>query len=164
LTLTNAPASMALWTQATAQLRTQLPAEVQAGLVKHDSSALQAFRDRHVCRVAQTPAELAATMAALAADSTVYTAMNGPNELEVTGSLRGWTVMDSLPRIAVPTLVISGAKDIATPECVQPFVDDIPKARQRVFPESSHMPHIEERDAFIRVVSGFLSEVDAPKT
>ena len=40
--------------------------------------------------------------------------------------------------------------------------DGIPGARCHVFAESSHMPHVEENDAFTAVVGAFLRDHDTP--
>ena len=42
----------------------------------------------------------------------------------------------------------------------EPFVERIADARSHVFAESSHMPHVEEPEAFLEVVGGFLTEHD----
>lgn len=63
---------------------------------------------------------------------------------------------DLCPDIAVPTLLISGRYDEATPRTVQPFADLIPDVRWEIFEESSHLPHLEEPERFVRVLTGFL--------
>ena len=82
--------------------------------------------------------------------------MNGPNEFHVIGSLKTWSVVGKLAAISVPTLLISGRFDEATEACVQPFADEIPDVRWRIFEHSSHMPHVEERAACIETVAEFL--------
>ena len=57
-------------------------------------------------------------------------------------------------------LAIAGAYDEAKPIVWQPFVDAIPDVRSHVFKESSHMPHVEEPEAFTEVVGSFLREHD----
>jgi len=170
LTIADSPASMELWVAEANRLRGLLPPEVQATLLAHEADgsydhpeyqrAMRVFYDRHVCRVVPNPPEVAATFAAIEADPTVYLTMNGPTEFHVIGTLRNWTIIDRLDRIAVPTLVVSGAHDEATEACVRPFVERIPDVRQHVLPDSSHMPHVEERGAFIELVAGFLAEVE----
>ena len=91
----------------------------------------------------------------------VYHTMNGPTEFHVVGTMRDWTIIDRLDRIAVPTLLISGRFDEATPATVQPYADRIPDVRWHVFEHSSHMPHVEERDACMAVVGAFLADCDA---
>ncbi|MDQ7915720.1 proline iminopeptidase-family hydrolase [Pseudomonas sp. 102515] len=170
LIIANSPASMALWREAATGLRAELPPEVQATLERHEAAgttdspeyraASQVFYDRHVCRVQPMPAEVARTFAAIDADPTVYHAMNGPTEFHVIGSLRDWSVIERLARIQVPTLLISGRHDEATPACVEPFDRLIPDARWRIFENSSHMPHVEEREACMATVAIFLAEVE----
>lgn len=168
LIIANSPASMALWSEAANELRQALPAEVQATLLQHeragttDSAEYRAASDvfyaRHVCRVQPMPAEVARTFAAIDADPTVYHAMNGPTEFHVIGSMRDWTIIDRLSRIQVPTLLISGRYDEATPATVQPFADGIADVQWQIFEQSSHMPHVEERDACMACVERFLEQ------
>lgn len=170
LVIANSPASMALWREAAAGLRAELPTEVQATLDRHEAAgttdsaeyraASQVFYARHVCRVQPMPVEVARTFAAIDADPTVYHAMNGPTEFHVIGSLRDWSVIERLERIQVPTLLVSGRHDEATPACVEPFDRLIPDARWRIFEHSSHMPHVEEREACMATVAVFLAELE----
>jgi L-proline amide hydrolase len=170
LIISDSPASMPLWLAAAADLRAALPADVQATLLRHEEAetttspeylaAMQVFYDRHVCRVVPQPVELARTFAAIADDSTVYFTMNGPSEFHVIGTLKTWSIVDKLDRITAPTLLISGKYDEAAPSTVQPFADRIPDVRWHVFEHSSHVPHIEERGAYMDVVQRFIDEHD----
>lgn len=81
---------------------------------------------------------------------------NGPSEFHVIGTLKTWDVRDKVHKIKVRTLLINGAYDEATDYVVQPYFDKIEKAKWVQFGQSSHMPHIEERDRFMEVVSQFL--------
>jgi L-proline amide hydrolase len=161
---------MELWLQAANRLRQDLPADVQATLLRHEeagttddpeyTAAMQVFYDRHVCRVLPNPPEVAASFAAMEADPTVYHTMNGPSEFHVIGSLLPWSVVERLPQLRVPTLVVAGAYDEAQPETWQPFVDHVPDVRSHVFAQSSHMPHVEEPQEFLDVVGEFLRAHD----
>ena len=71
-------------------------------------------------------------------------------------------VIESLPRIAVPTLVIVGEHDA-------PFVDGsrymaakIPGARLVVIPGAAHAPNIEQPEAFDAALTEFLDALAAP--
>jgi L-proline amide hydrolase len=171
LVIANSPASMELWLAAAAGLRAGLPPETQETLLAHEAAgttdsdeykaAEQVFYARHVCRVTPNPPEVDATWAKVAEDGTVYHTMNGPNEFHVIGTLKDWTVVDRLHLIDVPTLLVSGRHDEATPATVQPFADRIPGARWEVFEDSSHMPHIEEEERYLQVVGAFLHSVSA---
>lgn len=170
LVIADSPASMELWSAAAGTLRAELPSEVDDVLREHEAAgttdspeyqeAMRAFYARHVCRLQPMPAEVVATFEAMDADPTVYQTMNGPSEFHVVGSLRTWSIVDRVGRIAAPTLLVSGRYDEATTETVQPFFEGIPDVRWSVFAQSSHMPHVEEADAFKSVVTGFLAATD----
>lgn len=170
LTICDSPASMPLWLAAADGLRAQLPAEVQRTLSEHEEAgttgsaeyhaAVDVFYARHVCRVQPMPQEVVDSFAQIEAEPTVYHTMNGPSEFHVIGSLKEWSVVDRLGGIGVPTLVVAGRHDEATPEVWAPFVERIPDVRSHVFAESSHMPHVEEPEEFRRVVGAFLRDHD----
>lgn len=174
LSICNSPASMQLWVEGAAGLRAQLPAEVQDALTRHEDAgtvedpeyvaATQVFYERHVCRVVPMPADFVASEEQMEAEPTVYHTMNGPNEFHVIGSLRAWSVIDRLHRVDVPTFVVAGEHDEATPATWQPFVEQIPDARQHVFPGASHCTHLEQPEEFRRVVGAFLADHDTQPT
>lgn len=166
MVIANSPASMALWLEGAAKLRAQLPPDVQDTLLTHEAAgtvdsaeykaASQVFYQRHVCRLDPWPVEVQRTFDAMEADPTVYHAMNGPTEFHVIGSMKNWTIIDRLKQVRVPTLLISGRYDEATPDVVQPFKDHITGAQWVIFESSSHMPHVEERPLCMKTVSDFL--------
>jgi L-proline amide hydrolase len=94
-------------------------------------------------------------------DPTVYGTMNGPSEFHVVGTIRDWDITARLGEIDVPTLLISGRHDEATPRIVGDIRDGIPNAEWLLFEESSHLPHVEEPDRFVAAVEGFLAAVEA---
>jgi L-proline amide hydrolase len=166
LIIANSPADMHTWVSEANRLREDLPAEVQAALLKHEKAetlkdpeylkASRVFYDRHVCRITPWPEEVKRTFDAIDADPTVYHAMNGPTEFHVIGTMKDWTIVNRLKLISVPALLISGKYDEATPLVVKPYVDNVPDISWSVFEESSHMPHAEERMACMGRVAGFL--------
>ena len=125
LTIANSPASMKLWVEEANRLRAGLPAAVQDALNRHEEAgttddpeyqqATIAFYERHVCRVVPFPPEVEESFAQVARNPTVYNTMNGPNEFFVIGTLKSWSIIDRLPAIDVPTLIVSGRHDEATP-------------------------------------------------
>jgi L-proline amide hydrolase len=170
LVISNSPASMELWVKGTTRLRGELPDDVRDALDRHEAdgtiddpaylSATRAFYDRHVCRVVPNPPEVVKTDELRDEDPTVYHTMNGPNEFYCIGTLRDWSVVNEVHDIVAPTLIISGSFDEATPEAVQPFADNIPGARWEILGNSSHMPFVEEPEAYLTLVEGFLAEHD----
>lgn len=164
----NAPADMRTWVEEANRLRQLLPEDVQQTLLEHERAgtygaaeylaASRVFYDRHVCRISPWPDEVARTFAQVDADPTVYHAMTGPNEFHIIGNTKDLSIVDGLHRIKVPTLLISGRHDEATPTVVKPFLDHVPDIRWALFEASSHMPHIEERMACMGTVVKFLDE------
>lgn len=169
LVIANSPASYPLWLREMEILRGQLPAGVDETLRRHEAAGttgsaeyaegVRIFSEKHVCRLKPWPREFTATHYEVYNDPTVYFTMNGPSEFHVTGTLRDWSVIDYCPKITVPTLLISGRHDEATPATVQPYFDLIPDVRWEIFEESSHLPHLEEADRFHQVMRAYLSEL-----
>ena len=170
MVVADSPSSMELWVQEANRLREDLPPDVQATLLRHEQAgttddpeyeaATEAFYARHVCRIPR-PDCVERSFAAIKADPTVYHTMNGPSEFHCIGSLRSWDITPRLHEITTPTLLISGRHDEATPLIVGTIHDRIPGSRWEIFEESSHMPHIEEPEAFLTTVEAFLAEHDA---
>jgi L-proline amide hydrolase len=168
LVIADSPASMELWVSEANRLRDDLPPEVQQTLLRHEEAgttddpeyrqAEEVFYARHVCRIVPNPPEVQESFRQIDEDPTVYHTMNGPSEFHVVGTLRDWSVIDRLDQVVVPTLLVSGAHDEATPATVQPFADHVPDVRWEVFAESSHMPHVEEEERFLSVVGAFLND------
>ena len=91
----------------------------------------------------------------------VYATMNGPTEFDVIGTLRTWDRRPDLGRIDVPTLATCGRYDEITPDCSETIVAGIPDARMVVFEESAHVAHLEEPEAYARIVEEFLVSAEA---
>ncbi|SDY88204.1 L-proline amide hydrolase [Amycolatopsis xylanica] len=169
LVIANAPASYPLWLQEMKVLRDQLPPGNNEILLKHEAEgtttsdayfeAMQPFYEKHVCRLKPWPRDFMASFYEMYNDPTVYYSMNGPSEFHVVGTLKDWGVIEGLAAIEVPTLLISGRHDEATPVTVQPYADLIPDVSWEIFEESSHMPHLEEPELFIQVMSTYLKSL-----
>ena len=167
LVVADSPASMELWVSEANKLRAELPIEVEETLKRHEMAettqdpeylaAVDVFYSRHLCRIPM-PTCVTDSFAQMNTDPTVYHTMNGPSEFHVTGSLKDWDIHDELHKINVPTLLISGAYDEATPTIVSQIHSRIPDSVWELFPESSHLPHIEEPARFKRIVNAFLDE------
>ncbi|MBV9151747.1 MAG: alpha/beta fold hydrolase [Alphaproteobacteria bacterium] len=67
------------------------------------------------------------------------------------------TLIDSLPAIAVPTLVLVGADDRHFLAAADYMAAKIPGARKVVIPEAGHAANLDQPDAFNRAVAAFLS-------
>ena len=169
IVVADSPASMPLWVEEANRLRKELPAGVQEALTRHEAEgttadpayeeAVRVYYDQHLCRIAW-PDCVERSFAQMADDPTVYHTMNGPSEFHCIGSLKTWDITERLPEIDTPTLLVSGRYDEATPHIVEQIHSRIPGAQWELFEESSHMPHVEEPEAFLTRVESFLQTID----
>ncbi len=173
LMIESSPASMTQWVAEANKLREALPPEIQQTLLAHEADgttddpayeeAMMVFYERHVCRLAEWPECVQRSFEKLSENPEVYYTMNGPSEFHVTGTLKTWDITHRLGEIRVPTLVLSGRYDEATPAINETVHRGIPGSESVIFPESAHMCHLEEPEAFLRTVSDFLTRVEARK-
>jgi proline-specific peptidase len=71
--------------------------------------------------------------------------------------LNGWTVMDRLGQITVPTLVMAGRDDfVFPPECQRELAAGIPHARLQIIDRAGHNPHAEQTAEVMAAVRHFL--------
>jgi L-proline amide hydrolase len=163
----DAPASMTHWISEANRLRADLPPDVQETLTRQVGTtahpeyeqAEKVYYDRHVCRL-PWPDCLQRSFAQIREDPTVYHTMHGPSEFHCIGSLRDWDITDRLHEIDVPTLLVSGRHDEATPLIVGQIHERIPGANWTIFEQSSHVPHIEEPETFLQRLEQFLATID----
>ncbi|CDO68701.1 hypothetical protein BN946_scf184652.g28 [Trametes cinnabarina] len=189
LIIAGSPASIPLFVRAAKEeLIANLPPDARDAIIKKEEAgtteseseykaAVNVFYKRHVCRVDPWPAELLQTFEWMEKDPTVHLAMhvhlcrsppsrlthiqyrNGASAFYVVGSLKDWSILDDAHKISLPTLLLNGAYDRATDSSVYPFFKLIPKVKWFTFAESSHTPHWEEREKFMKLAADFLSEV-----
>jgi proline-specific peptidase len=171
LIVADSPASMLQWVAEANRLRAELPADVQETLLKHEAAgttedpayqeAMLVFYGRHVCRLDPWPDCVNRAFEKLQKDPEVYNTMNGPSEFHVIGVLKDWDIVDRLGEIHAPTLVISGRYDEATPVIAETVQRGIPASEWILFENSSHMPHVEETERYLQVLTGFLDRIES---
>ena len=84
----------------------------------------------------------------------------GPNEFTPTGTLSGFEVTDRLHEIETPCLITSGQRDLCSPYIAKTMLDRLPRARWELFPDSGHMPFVDEHDSYCSVLTKWLNEND----
>jgi len=172
LIVADSPASMPQWVAEANRLRAELPSEVQATLLKHEAAgttddpayqeAMLVYYRRHVCRLDPWPDCVNRTFDKLAQAPEVYNTMNGPSEFHVIGVIKDWDIVNRLGEIQVPTLVISGRYDEATPLIAETVQHGIAGSEWVLFEHSAHMPHVEETERYLEVLTGFLDRRELP--
>ncbi|EJF61532.1 proline-specific peptidase [Dichomitus squalens LYAD-421 SS1] len=156
LVIADSPTAIALWGQSFFELLQQYPQWVKDAIAK-------GFEDReaywkalgevyavHGCRVQPMPKDLEYSLLQVYGEGADLTVENAP-------ILKGWTIEDRLDQIRTPTLVINGKYDIAQDYVTRAYVEKIPGARWIRLEESSHTPHFEERDRYMKEVAAFLA-------
>src|SRR5215208_3315879 len=95
------------------------------------------------CRLARSPGYLEAHLTALRA-------LVGPfGQREV--------MVDRLPSLKIPTLVVWGARDRVFPDShAREAIAHLPEGSLALIPECGHMPHVEYPDRFLVALDGFL--------
>jgi len=170
LMLASSPSSIPQWVEETGRLRRALPADVQEALDRHEAAgttrdaeyeeACDVFNRRHVCRV-EYPDYVQRSFQFIAEHGEVYNYMNGPSEFHVIGTLREWDVTDRLGELRVPTLVVTGEHDEATPAINETVSSAIPGAESVIYPGCSHMGHVEDPAGYCRLLEEFMRRVES---
>jgi L-proline amide hydrolase len=170
LVIANSAASFPDFVSEANRLRAELPPEVEATLRRHEADettddpeyaeACKVFYARHLCRLDPWPDEVVEAFAWIDRDPTVYHTMNGPSEFHVIGSIRDWQAKDRLDQIDVPTLIVSGRYDEAAPPLQETLRDGIRGSEWVLLEESSHLPHVEERERYMEIVGEWLARHD----
>jgi proline-specific peptidase len=171
LVVADSPASIPQWVSEANRLRAELPPEVQQTLLKHEAAgtvdspeyqeAMLVFYRRHVCRLDPWPECVNRAFEKLGQNPEVYHTMNGPSEFHVIGTLKEWNIVSRLAEIRVPTLVIGGRYDEATPAITETVHRGISGSEWVIFENSSHLPHVEETERYLQVLDQFLNRVEA---
>jgi proline-specific peptidase len=158
LSLANTPANIQQFVAEAYNLMNDLPADVQEIIQKHEAAgttqdpdyqrAMEVFNHSFLCRLNPWPCCL----------TTAYS--KAGTEFRGAGKIIDWTVENRLSEILVPTLLLSGRYDEVTPACVEKLKQGISGSEWVLFENSSHMPHLEETERFLRVLNEFLSRVE----
>jgi proline-specific peptidase len=167
----SSPASIPQWVAEANRLRSLLPEDVQETLTRHEEAgttdspeyeqACLVFYHRHVCRLDEWPDCVLRSFAFIEEHGVVYKTMNGPSEFHVIGPLKDWDITGRLGEIRIPTLVITGEHDEATPAINQTVSSGIRSSESVIYPGASHMAHVEDPHGYMRVLDGFLTRIEA---
>lgn len=79
---------------------------------------------------------------------------------ELWAAWDGWDEASRVPGISAPCLVIHGEADrVIAPEHGRRLAALVPSAELAVLPGVGHCPHVEDPEAFNRLVAGFLARI-----
>jgi proline iminopeptidase len=86
----------------------------------------------------------------------VYTLMQGPSELGLSGRLEAWDRTEDLARILVPTLVIGARHDTMDPAWMEDMARRIPNGRYLHCANGSHCAMYDDADTYFTGLVDFL--------
>ena len=168
LTLCGSPASMIRWVADCEKLLAEQTPETRRVIREHEAAgftacpeyqaAILGFYRTHVCRLDPWPAGLERSFAE--AGYEVYNTMNGPSEFTVTGTLKTWDIMDRLPEIIVPALLVGGRYDECTPGHMADMHARIPSSELVTIEDASHLCFAEQPAEFNRVINTFFERTE----
>jgi proline-specific peptidase len=164
LTISNSIASIPLFAEMVARLKSELDPATQAAIDRHEAAgtthaaeyqaAIRTWNETYLCRVRPWPAELENAFRRMGIE--IFETMFGPSDFHIVGTIRDWDVFDRLAEITLPTLIVAGRFDECVPEHMREMHQRIAGSRFELFESSAHMPFIEEPDRFDAVLRDFL--------
>jgi proline iminopeptidase len=168
LVVSNMTASVASYVEHAEQLLRALPPDVQATLSRYRSAGKYAAPEyqatlmehvykQHVCRLEPWPEPVDRTFRTV--NETIYNIMQGPDEFNIIGNFKDWTIWDRLGRIHVPTLLISAAHDEMSAQQIARMGTLIPKARVAALKNGSHFCMYDDQAAYFAALIPFIHEV-----
>lgn len=168
LTISNSIASIPLFADMVARLKSELDPATQSAIDRHEAAgttysaeyqaAIRTWNETYLCRVRPWPAELEDAFRRMGAE--IFETMFGPSDFHIVGTIRDWDVFDRLTEIALPTLIVAGRYDECVPEHMREMHQRIAGSRFELFESSAHMPFVEEPERFDAVMRDFLRHHD----
>lgn len=166
LVLANSAASKSRSIANSTAFRKELPQETQDLMKKHEDAKttdseeyvkiMEMWTREHVCNV-DVPEDALVSIRFAREDNTVASAIGDLGWWSSDGYMREWDTSEDCKRIQVPTLLIHGVTECAGGEAMKPFEEGIPDVRTVTLEGSTHSPHVEVPDEYMRVVGEFLS-------
>ncbi|TVY84388.1 L-amino acid amidase, partial [Lachnellula suecica] len=170
LVLANSPASKAHSIANRKRFREQLPREMQDVLDRVEKEdawsseeadvVMAEFDRRHACNVVPAPEDMMASVRAWSQDETVPDTIGENvkgNPFKSSGYMAKFTMEGKANLIEVPTLVINGFDEFASGDAVKMFVDEVPDMRLVTIEGTTHSPHFEKKEEYMKIVGEFLT-------
>ncbi len=152
------------WVQDCQHLAKNLSQDLYETMMQHEANgttgheayqqAAEIFYKNFFCRVPWTQ-PLITMMERL--NRTIYETMWGKYEMTATGNLKEVDVTPVLATLNMPVLIVAGQYDMARPERMQSYVQQIPNACLEIIPNSGHMTPFEQPEKLVFALRKFLN-------
>ena len=93
-------------------------------------------------------------------NQTVYTLMQGPSELGLSGRLLEWDRTADLKKITVPALTIGATYDTMDPKHMEWMAGQMPRGRFLLCPNGSHLAMYDDQATYVNGLIDFLRDTD----
>jgi proline iminopeptidase len=90
----------------------------------------------------------------------VYRVTWGDSELFCRGSLKDFDMMDVIPDIECPVLLVAGDRDVVRTETMKVYQNRFQDAQLAIIPRSGHMIYNEQLSIVKAVIKSFVKEID----
>ena len=94
-------------------------------------------------------------------NQTIYTLMQGPSEMGLSGRLEHWDVSKQLKDIMVPTLMIGARYGTMDPQYIKWMADQVQHGRFLYCPHAGHLCMYGEQKLYMTGIVQFIEDVDA---
>jgi len=159
------------WLKDADTLITTLPDSIQYSIREHEKNktydadeyqqAVAYFYKNFLRRTEQSKEK--ADSSALFTGLNVYTFMWGPSEFTATGNLLHYDRLSDLPKISIPTLLLTGEYDEARPGTVKYYQRLINGSGFVMIPDAAHETMNDNPEATLDALRTFFSKVDSVK-
>ena len=96
-------------------------------------------------------------------NQTVYTLMQGPSELGLSGRLLEWNRTGDLKRIGVPTLTIGATYDTMDPKHMEWMASQVQRGQFLLCPKGSHLAMYDDQQTYVDGLIRFIHTTDAAR-
>ncbi|MBR2835225.1 MAG: proline iminopeptidase-family hydrolase [Coriobacteriales bacterium] len=164
LTVAASPANISTWLLEAKRLVGYLPQDMQDALWEaertqhYDAPEAQAAYEEYYMRhvTGEYPPYSPCIQKSFDMTGECYMVMQGASEFVVTGKMRDFDVTADLPQLKVPTLLLSGTADEATPLVMKESFDRIPNCEWALISGGAHMGHVQYTKEYCEALENFL--------
>lgn len=154
--------STPIWNEDIVRYKSALPKYMRAAIETGDYSSesfLTAHHEYYKCHVyGSAESDRSITLSAEEASSEVYNKMWGLDEFSITGVLRDYDCTPRINKISAKTLLTCGEFDTASPRACKILSNKIRGSQVKVFKNSAHFPHLENKLEYVECLRRFLNE------
>jgi proline iminopeptidase len=165
LVISNMAASSDSFLNHVSKIRAQFPATDRAELERYENAnktedpayqklLLDKLYKVFICRLDPWPDPVSRSLEGW--NQHVYNVIQGRNEFEVTGTMKGWDRWADLHKIEVPTLTLGARYDEMDPEDMRKMANLMPKGQSWISETGSHFAMYDDQQNYFHALLKFL--------